>query len=134
MINDERMVLCYDVLAMLCSFVLERIPFLQKTRKEIPPDMYMTLHTLIYAGSRSGIDELMTARRQLSTLCGKEFVKKSETDEMCVNEIIRENINIVMPEEGWKVERLMQLAKDEGIQYSPTEMSNQVLQASPIGL
>jgi len=121
------MIPCYDIIAMLCDAVLERIPFLQKMGREIPPDMHTTLHTLIYAASRSGIDELMTILRQLSYLCGPEFVKKSEVDEECVNETIRENINIIIPEEGWRVKRLLEIAKEEGIQYSPTERASQVL-------
>jgi hypothetical protein len=121
------MIPCYDILAMLCDAVLERMPLLQKMGKEIPADMYITLHTLIYAGSRSGIDELVTIARQLGYLCGPEFVKQSEMDEKCINETIRENINLIMPEEGWKVERLLEIAKDEGIGYSPTERANQVI-------
>lgn len=81
----------------------------------------MTLHTLMYAAPRAGIDELFTASTQLGYLCGPEFVKQSETDEKCINETIRENINLIMPSEGWKVERLIQIARDEGVQYQPTE-------------
>lgn len=121
------MVPCYDIIAMLCDAVLERMPLLQKMGKEIPPDMYMTLHTLIYAGPRAGVEELMTIGRQLTILCGPEFAKQSHTDEKCVNETIRDNINLILPEEGWKIEKLIQIAKEEGIQYSPTERSNQVL-------
>lgn len=83
--------------------------------------MFMTIHTLMYAAPRAGIDELLTISRQLSYLCGPEFTKQSETDERCINETIRENINLIMPEEGWKVDRLIKIAKDEGIQYCPTE-------------
>lgn len=121
------MIPCYDILAMLCDAVLERMPLLQKMGKEVPPDMYMTLHTLIYAASRSGIDELVTVGRQLGIMCGPGFVKQSHTDENCINETIRDNINLIMPEEGWKVERLIQIAKDEGIQYNPTERLNKVI-------
>eukprot|EP00826_Nyctotherus_ovalis_P060979 TRINITY_DN862_c0_g1_i1.p1 TRINITY_DN862_c0_g1~~TRINITY_DN862_c0_g1_i1.p1 ORF type:complete len:255 (+),score=53.84 TRINITY_DN862_c0_g1_i1:371-1135(+) len=119
------MIPCYDIIAMLCDAVLERMPLLQKMGKEIPPDMYVTLHTLIYAAPRAGIEELVTVGRQLGFLCGPEFVKQSQTDEKCVNETIRENINLILPEEGWRIEKLIQIAKEEGIQYTPTEKSNQ---------
>lgn len=120
------MIPCYDIIAMLCDAVLERMPFLQKMGREVPPDMYMTLHTLIYAGSRAGIDELGTVAKQLGIICGPEFVKQSHTDEKCINETVRDNINLIMAEEGWKVERLLQIAKNEGIQYIPTERLNRV--------
>lgn len=92
----------------------------------IPADMYMTLYTLIYAADRAGVDELLTVREQLTHLCGEEFVRQSEKDDKCIHEVIKENINLIMPEEGRKVERILQIAKEEGIQYIPTENSQKV--------
>lgn len=89
--------------------------------------MFVTLHTLIYAADRAGIDELYTVRQQLVCMCGKEFAAQAETDEKCIHEIIKENINLIMPEEGWKVERLIQIARDEGVQYTATERSQKVV-------
>lgn len=33
MINDERMIPCYDILAMMCDGVLERMPVMMKMGK-----------------------------------------------------------------------------------------------------
>lgn len=88
--------------------------------------MNVTLHTLIYAADRAGIDELHTIKKQLTYLCGEKFASQSETDDKCIHEVIRDNINLIMPEEGQKVERLIQIAKDQGIQYIPTEASQNV--------
>lgn len=33
LINDERMILCYDILSMMCDQILERIPLLLKMKK-----------------------------------------------------------------------------------------------------
>lgn len=127
MINDERMIPCYDVLAMLCDAVIERMPILERSAREIPADMHVTLHTLIYAADRAGVDELQTVNQQLTYLCGPEFVAQSETDEKCVHELIRQNTNLIMPEEGWKIERLIQIAREEGIQYTPSERYQKVV-------
>jgi len=89
--------------------------------------MYVTLHTLMYAADKAGIDELYTIRQQLSCITGKEFAAQSYTDDKCIHEVIKENINLIMPEEGWKVERLIQIARDEGVQYMPTERSQKVI-------
>ena len=85
--------------------------------------MFVTLHTLVYASHRAGIDELMTIGHQIASLYGKEFAKQSETDEKCINDTVRQNINLIMPEEGWKVARLLEIAREEGLMYSPTEKS-----------
>jgi hypothetical protein len=80
----------------------------------------------MYSTNKAGIDELFTIRQQLSYMTGKEFEAQSYTDDKCIHEVIKENINLIMPEEGWKVERLIQIARDEGIQYIPTERSQKV--------
>lgn len=83
--------------------------------------MYVTLHTLIYASARAGIEELMTIGQQVTAFYGKEFAKQAETDEKSINDTIRQNISIIMPEEGWKIARLIEIAREEGLPYTPTE-------------
>ena len=53
--------------------------------------MESTFHTLIYASARIDVDELGKVRKYLERLMGKEFVKRSETDESCVNKIVSHN-------------------------------------------
>ena len=115
------MIPCYDILAMMCDGVLERMPVMMKMGTTPPPDMYVTLRTLIYASARAGIEELMTIGQQISAFYGKEFAKQAETDEKSINDTIRQNISIIMPEEGWKIARLIEIAREEGLPYTPTE-------------
>ena len=121
MINDERMLPCYDVLSTMCDNMFERVPMLVKMGREIPSDMLITLHTLLYASSRAGVDELVSIGGTIASLCGKKFVAQTEKDDKCVHEVVRENINIITPEEGWKVERLMEIAREVNLPYSPSE-------------
>jgi hypothetical protein len=53
--------------------------------------METTFHTIIYASARIDVDELGKVRRYLEKLLGKEFAKRSETDESCVNKIVSNN-------------------------------------------
>jgi len=85
--------------------------------------MHVPLHTLMYSADKAGIDELYTLRQDLSCITGKEFKAESYTDDKC----IKKNINLIVPEEKWKVERLIQIAEDDGIQYMPTEGSQEVI-------
>lgn len=84
--------------------------------------MFVTLHTLVYAADRANIDELVAVKGQIQRVYGKEFSDASETDLSNVNEVIRENINLIMPENGRKIARLVDIAKEEGILYQPAEI------------
>ncbi len=93
---------------------------------EVPPDMYVALHTLVYSADKAGIDELQTIAMQIVRFYGKDFVKQGE-DPKATNDIIRENISLTVLDEGLKVSRLLQIARDEGLHYVPTERSLAVL-------
>jgi len=121
LINDERMLPCYDVLKCMCGTMYERMSMLTRKNREIPSDMVITLHTLLYASCRSGVEELETIGEAIKKLYGKKFESQTEKDEKCVNEIIRSNINFITPEEGWKVKRLIEIAKEVNQQYTPSE-------------
>ncbi len=85
--------------------------------------MYVALHTLVYSADKAGIDELSMIGGQIRNLYGKEFVKQGDGDPKAINDIIHDNINLTMLDEGLKVSRLIQLARDEGLHYAPTERS-----------
>ena len=120
---------------MLCDQILERVPLLVKMGKydvikscyrSVPPDMFVTLHTLVYSADRANIAELVSVRQQIIALYGPEFAHATEADANNINETIRENINLIMPETGRKVERLIDIAKEFGVNYVPTERSLKV--------
>jgi len=47
-------------------------------------------------------------------------VIKSDTDESCINKVIMMNINLKIPEEGEKVKRLIEIAKERNIDFKPS--------------
>eukprot|EP00829_Urostomides_striatus_P002708 TRINITY_DN1298_c0_g1_i1.p1 TRINITY_DN1298_c0_g1~~TRINITY_DN1298_c0_g1_i1.p1 ORF type:complete len:223 (+),score=60.62 TRINITY_DN1298_c0_g1_i1:30-671(+) len=119
LINDERMILCYDILSMMCDQMLERIPLLIKMGKEMPSDMFSTMRTMVYSAERANIDELSIVRKEIQRVYGVKFAKDAEIDLASINETVRENINLVMPEEGRKVEKIMDIVKKQGVMYQP---------------
>ena len=87
----------------------------------------MTFRTMAYSAHRSNIDELFTVCKEIQRVYGKKFVKDSELDLGNVNEIVRNNINLIMPEEGRKVARIIEVAKKAGVMYAPSEKAKMVL-------
>ena len=69
------------------------------------------------------MEELTNVRKQLISLLGKEFAVQSDTDESTVNKIIIEKINLKIPEEGEKVLKLVEIAKERNIDYKPSSES-----------
>jgi hypothetical protein len=116
------MVPCLDILSMLCEQVLERVPLLIKQGHHVPADMFMTLQTLAYGANRANIEELSKVRYQMQLVYGSAFVNASETEPNSINETVRDNINLIMPDMGHKLYRLTEIAKKEGLSYMPSEI------------
>lgn len=85
--------------------------------------MDQTFHTLIHVGAKSEIDELAGLRKSLSTMLGKEFTLKSDTDYSCMNKVIAENIDLKIPSHGEVVKRLVELAQERNINYIPSSQA-----------
>lgn len=83
----------------------------------------MPFYTIIYASNKVGINEFKNIVKEITCMYGKDFVKKSETGEKYIHEIIKQNINLIIPEDGWKVVKLIEISKEIGIAYSPSEKS-----------
>ena len=54
---------------------------------------------------------------------GVEYVKASDNDESTVNKVVVEKINFKIPEEGEKISRLLEIAKEKNVDYQPSEES-----------
>ncbi len=85
-----------------------------------------TLQTLVYAAPKANVQELAELREQLRLVYGAKFIKTADTDLANVHETIRENINIISMPTGLKVERLVRLASEEGVDYKPSDKSRAV--------
>ena len=60
-------------------------------------------------------------RIQLAKLMGKEFVDESDNHKTTLNPVIAEKIDFIVPEEGHKILRLVQLAQERNIDFHPSQ-------------
>jgi hypothetical protein len=112
------MIPCFDIISILCDQLNGRLKTIEKFGP--PKDMDQNFRTLIYAAPRMEIDELLQVRHQLEKILGKEFVLAADTDEEALNKVVAANINIRIPEEGEKVKRLIEIARERNIDYKPS--------------
>lgn len=82
--------------------------------------MTQTFSTVIHVAGKLGVDELMQLRDQLGCLLGKEFVERAQEDKSVINPVVAENIDFKIPEDGEVVYRMLQLAKERNISYTPS--------------
>jgi len=52
---------------------------------------------------------------------GKEFVDESDNHKTTLNPVIAEKIDFIVPEEGHKILRLVQLAQERNIDFHPSQ-------------
>lgn len=125
LINDEGQIPCYDVTHTMCDQVRGRLEYLSKYGA--PPDMTQTFATIIHVAPKFDVEELMSVRKQLVGLLGKEFEIQCDEDKSIINPMIAENIDFRKPMEGEIIYRLRQLAKERNIQYEPSCDARQAL-------
>lgn len=84
------------------------------------------MRTIVYSAERSNIDELSIVKNEIRRVYGVKFARDAEIDFNSLNETVRENISLVMPEEGRKVEKLIEIAKKQGVMYQPSARAEEV--------
>ncbi len=58
--------------------------------------MDQTFRTIIYAAPRFDVEELLTVRKDLGKMMGKEFVKSADEDENAINKVVSQNYKLKM--------------------------------------
>ena len=56
-------------------------------------------------------------------MLGKEYVDESDNHKSCLNPVGAEKIDFIIPEEGEKVLKLVQLSRERNIDYHPSQES-----------
>ena len=69
------------------------------------------------------IKELLEVRKQLSAILAPEFVRESDVNYDLINPVVAANIDYRKPEDGEVVLRMVNLAKERNIDYTPTHES-----------
>ena len=63
----------------------------------------------------------------LTNFLGKDFVQMSDNEPSCINKEILANINLKIPEEGEKIQKLVEVARERNINYVPSPEARMAL-------
>lgn len=72
MIREDFTIEAYEIIALLCDLVHERMKHLL-SQDECPPDLLDSVATLLYAAPRCDISELEVVEKQFVKRYGKNF-------------------------------------------------------------
>ncbi|CCI43046.1 unnamed protein product [Albugo candida] len=97
-IRDDFLVEGYEILALLCELVAERMNLIE-SQKKCPIDLKESLCTILWAASRTEIPELIEVKKQLSKKYGQEFITAAEQNlKGCVNERVISKLGVEVSE------------------------------------
>ena len=85
--------------------------------------MNTTFATIIHAAPKLDVQELVTVRQHLAKILAPEFVRECDTNYDLINPVVAQNIDFRKPEDGEVVLRMVNLAKERNIDYTPTHES-----------
>ena len=91
--------------------------------------MNNTFATIIHSAPKLDVNELIEVRKQLTAILAPEFVRECDTNYDLINPVVAQNIDFRKPEDGEVVLRMVNLAKERNIDYTPTHESCQSLHA-----
>jgi len=86
--------------------------------------LVQTLHSIYYSAPKVNVKELSVVAAEIEKMFGKKFVK--DIDATKVNDTIRDNINIISPPLGAKLDKLKEIASKAGISYEISEKNKLV--------
>lgn len=83
-----------DIVSLCCNKLSERVKFFASQEfKDIPTDIHISLHTLIYCADRLDIDELGDIKQQIRQKFSDAYIKRADQDkDGCVNKAIIEKL------------------------------------------
>jgi len=115
-IRDDFIIEAFDILELFCELILARLGVIQIS-KECPPDLVEAVCTLIYAGPRTDIKELLVVREQLASKFGKEFGANAMSNkDNCVNARVIHKLSVQTPENYLVYQYLNEIARGANLQ------------------
>lgn len=75
LIRDDFTIEAYEIIALLCELVHERMKHLL-SQEECPPDLLDTVATILYAAPRCQISEMVVVEKQFIKRFGKKFAEE----------------------------------------------------------
>merc|ERR1712000_10024 len=116
-IKDEGRVKVYEIISLGCQKLIERVNYLAKCKySEVPKDMHVVLHTLIYCTDRTDIDELTEIKEQIGLKFAEAYLKRANLDkDKVVNRNVVENLGCNVPDPQVIDAKLEDIANEYGI-------------------
>ena len=127
MISAERRIKCLNVLIPHCSQINENRKLIIASGKEVPASILAGMSTILYSANDIGTEELVKFKAGAQKVYGDKTVQKLINDLANIHPVIRDNLKNIAPEEGMKVERLINLAKEENITFHISPAAQQVI-------
>ena len=79
-----------------------------------------TFATIIHAAPKMQVQELNTVKTNLACLMDEKFVKECSHNKDLLNKVVADNIDFKKPEDGAIGLRMINLAAERNIQYTPS--------------
>ncbi|OMJ83963.1 hypothetical protein SteCoe_13296 [Stentor coeruleus] len=116
-INHENFITAVEVLIMFCAQLNERV-FQIASASKCPPDLNITIETIIWASTKIDSKELVEVRQNLGAKFGFEFCRNAaENRDGQVNSIIRDKLVNTVPDEETKVIKIQEIASEKRIDF-----------------
>nr|CCA23187.1 conserved hypothetical protein [Albugo laibachii Nc14] len=116
-IRDDSLVEGYEILALLCELVAERMTLIE-SQKQCPFDLKESICTLVWASSRTEIPELIEVKKQMIKKYGQDFVTAAEQNRKgCVNERVISNLGVELPSAYLVINYLKEIAKQYKVRW-----------------
>lgn len=121
MVVNERQIEAEEILDLMAELMKGRVDILAKEPK-CPPDAFESVHTLIWAASRTDIQELKIVRQQLILRYGEKWCEpalKGEGENCYINPDVKERLLLTAPPPDKCIETLVAIAAKNNVPFDP---------------
>lgn len=116
-INHENFITAVEVLIMFCAQLNERV-FQIASATKCPPDLNITIETIIWASTKIDSKELVEVRQNIGAKFGFDFCRNAaENRDGQVNSIVRDKLVNTVPDEETKVVKIQEIASEKRIDF-----------------
>uniref|UniRef100_A0A6S8D8R2 IST1 homolog n=1 Tax=Aureoumbra lagunensis TaxID=44058 RepID=A0A6S8D8R2_9STRA len=121
LIRSDFTIEAYELLALLCELVHERISLIN-SEKQCPSDMKEAICTLIWSSNRCEVPELKEVAKQFELKYGPEFFEMAKNDQYeCVNSRVVHKLGISPPSALIVIKYLVAIADEYNVDWTPAD-------------
>jgi uncharacterized membrane protein YgcG len=133
-IREQLTLQAYEIIELFLELLAVRAQLVEQT-KEMPPDMWEAMSSLVYASHRmQDFQELTAIRAMLASKYGKEYVTEAAGDLLCrkwhVNEDLIKCLAVAAPDPEDKLACLSDIAQEHGVDWDANAAAQEMLPGS----